>query len=338
MNAQVKTIFAEALERPVSQRSSFLMGRCSSDPELLYEVHRLIGFDQKAGAFLSDPLDFGMAAPVQLSALELGTIVAGRYRIERLIGKGGMCGGVYEAFDSDLKILVALKVIEDSREFLTARAVTHPNVCRVFDCVDGRHLIMELLQGETLEQRLATRGPLVGEEMDDLVRQLCAGLAAAHAAGVLHRDLKPANIFLTSSGRVVLTDFGLAQVSSGCCATSRQFIGTLPYMAPELFAGRSASVASDVFSLGVVLFEACTGKLPFEGGEVPMRWRRLIRKCMQVDPARRTFRYESLIPRGILPFWLPKKLQSCSTTAKPRKQELGSGFATFFTGILGATW
>ena len=335
MNPQLKTIFAEALERPVSQRSSFLIGRCS-DPEVLHEVHRLIHSEQKAGSFLSEPLDFG-TAPV-LPTLDLGQIVAERYRIERLIGNGGMCGGVYEAFDLDLEIRVALKVIADSREFLTARAVTHPNVCRVFGCVDGRYLIMELLDGETLEQRLASRGPLVGAEMDDLVRQLCAGLSAAHAAGVLHRDLKPANVFLTTSGRIVLTDFGLAQVSSGSCATSRQFIGTLPYMAPELFAGRSASVASDVFSSGVVLFEACTGKLPFEGGEVPVRWRRLIRECMRVDPGKRKIGYERGIQRGILPFWRPKTSQSCSMTAKPTNPALGSVFATFFTGISGTTW
>ena len=290
---QVKAIFAEVLERPASQRSSFLLERCS-DSELLHEVHRLLQLEQRAGSFLSDPLDF--RTPL-LRTLNPGDVVAKRYRIERLIGKGGMCGGVYEAFDLDLEIRVALKVIEDPREFLAARAVTHPNVCRVFDCGrdgDLRYLIMELLDGETLEQRLAGGGPLTGAELEDLVRQLCAGLSAAHCVGVLHRDLKPANIFLTSSGRIVLTDFGLAQVS-GTCATSRQFIGTLPYMAPELFAGRSASIASDVFSLGVVLYEASTGKLPFEGGEVPVRWRRMIRGCLQVDPGKRF--WDRLNPR-----------------------------------------
>jgi serine/threonine-protein kinase len=284
---------------------------------------------------LSAPIDFGEGQEPISPALETGTVVGGRFRIERLIGRGGMCGGVYEAFDLGLKIRVALKTDADPQEFLTARTVTHPNVCRVFDYLDSRDLIMELLEGETLEQRLKRQGPLTAPEMESLVRQLSAGLTAAHAAGVLHRDLKPANVFLTVTGRVVLTDFGLAQISRAACATSRQFIGTLPYMAPELFAGRSASTASDIFSLGVVLFEACTGKLPFEGGVVPTCWRQLIASCMQVDPSKRRIKYEPTRTRGILPFWRPRNSNDCSTIAKLTNQALGSVFAAILAGISG---
>jgi serine/threonine-protein kinase len=283
---QVKSAFSEAMERPASQRSSFLLTRCP-DPELLCEVHRLIQLEPKAARFLSEPLELEPVGATEI--LEPGASVRQRYRIDRLIGSGGMCGGVYQAFDTELEIGVALKVVPDSREFLAARSVTHPNVCRVFDCGrDGavRFLTMELLIGQTLEERLATRGPLEGAELAAFVRQICAGLSAAHEAGVLHRDLKPANVFLTAGGRVVLTDFGLAH-TAGAASTSRQLIGTLPYMAPELFAGRSATVASDIYSLGVLLHEASTGKLPVDSAEVPRRWRRALRNCLQLDPGLR---------------------------------------------------
>jgi serine/threonine protein kinase len=283
---QVSGVFAEAMELPASQRTTFLLDRCGEDVELLHEVHRLVRCDQQAGDFLSDAASSTDDPEPVWETLEPGCVIAGRYRIDRQIGRGSMSGGVYEAFDLELEIRVAVKVVADAAEFLAARRVTHPNVCRVFDCVQSRYLILELLEGETL----ADRGVLAGEEMDALVRQLCAGLQAVHDAGLLHRDLKPANVFLSGSsclsGRVVLIDFGLASGDDEEFP-AREFAGTLPYMAPELFAGGPATEASDWFGLGAVLFEACTGKRPFEGGEIPVRWRGLIEGLLEVDPGRR---------------------------------------------------
>ncbi len=215
----------------------------------------------------------------QLSArLEPGTVFAGRFRIISRLGAGGM-GEVYRADDLRLGQPVALKFLSPElaaneralklfeSEVRLSREVTHPNVCRVHDIgeAEGRHFLsMEFIDGEDLASLLKRIGRLPGEKALDVARQLCAGLGAAHERGVLHRDLKPANIMLDGRGRVRITDFGLALLAEEA-SQSGEVSGTPHYLAPELFASRTATTRSELYALGLVLYEIFTGKRAFEG-------------------------------------------------------------------------
>ena len=207
-----------------------------------------------------------------------GTMLAERYRIVGLLGKGGM-GEVYRADDLKLRQPVALKFLpvalsSDARrlerfhhEVRVARQVSHPNVCRVYDIgeADGQHFIsMEYIDGEDLASVLRRMGKPTTDKAVEIARQLCAGLAAAHDKGVLHRDLKPHNVMIDGSGKVRITDFGLAGFVEDFGGRDVA-AGTPAYMAPEQLAGREVSVKSDVYSLGLVLFELFVGKRLFEG-------------------------------------------------------------------------
>jgi hypothetical protein len=204
-------------------------------------------------------------------------VLAGRYRIIGLIGRGGM-GEVYRADDLKLGQPVALKFLPKAladdavrrerlfAEVRIARQVSHPNICRVYDIseLEGRHfLTMEYIDGEDLASLLKRIGNLHGAKALDVARQLCAGLAAAHDKGVLHRDLKPANVMIDGRGHVRITDFGLA-VAAGEDVAEGDVSGTPPYMAPEQFAGKGASVRSDIYALGLVFYEVFTGRRAFE--------------------------------------------------------------------------
>jgi hypothetical protein len=206
-----------------------------------------------------------------------GQMLAGRYRIVALLGKGGM-GEVYRADDLVLEQPVALKFLPESLsaneaalarfrgEVRIARQVSHPNVCRVYDLGEaaGQYFLsMEYVDGEDLGSLLRRIGRLPTDKALEIARQLCAGLAAAHAKGVLHRDLKPGNVMLDARGQVLLTDFGLAGLA-GQIEGDEVRNGTPAYMAPEQLAGEEVTVRSDIYSLGLVLYEIFTGKLPFE--------------------------------------------------------------------------
>jgi hypothetical protein len=206
-----------------------------------------------------------------------GMVLAGRYRIIGLIGRGGM-GEVYRADDLKLGQPVALKFLpkqlaDDAvrrerlfAEVRIARQVSHPNICRVYDIaeLEGRHfLTMEYIDGEDLASLLKRIGNLHGAKALDVARQLCAGLAAAHDKGVLHRDLKPANVMIDGRGRVRITDFGLA-VAEEEEPADKDVSGTPPYMAPEQFAGKGASVRSDIYALGLIFYEVFTGRRAFD--------------------------------------------------------------------------
>jgi serine/threonine-protein kinase len=210
-----------------------------------------------------------------------GTILVGRYRVIGLLGRGGM-GEVYRADDLKLGQPVALKFLPDRlssdralldrffAEVRTARSVAHPNVCRVYDIgdVEGRHFLsMEYVDGEDLASLLRRIGRLPQDKALELSRQLCAGLAAAHDRGILHRDLKPANVMVDGRGRARIMDFGLA-VAAAESGTPAETGGTPAYMAPEQFEGRGASVRSDLYALGLVLYELHTGKRAFDAGNV----------------------------------------------------------------------
>jgi len=200
-----------------------------------------------------------------------GQVLAGRYRIVARLGAGGM-GEVYRADDLTLGQPVALKFLPadlnaDAHrlgrfhdEARSARQVTHPNVCRVHDIGDHHgqpFLIMEFVDGEDLASLLKRVGRLPEEKAVEVARQLCSALASVHEQGLLHRDLKPANVMLDGRGRVRLTDFGVAALA-GTVDDVRS--GTPAYQAPEVLAGREVSVASDVFALGLVLYELFTGR------------------------------------------------------------------------------
>src|SRR4051794_23045855 len=204
------------------------------------------------------------------SALQLtpGAVLGDRYRIVSLIGSGGM-GAVYRADDLKLGQTVALKFL--ARHVATARLldevrigrqVSHPNVCRLHDVVevDGQSFItMEFVDGEDLASLLRRVGRLPSEKALAVARDICAGVAAAHEKSVVHRDLKPANVMIDGRGRARVTDFGLAFAGSH----ANDHAGTPAYMAPEQLAGEPASTASDIYSLGLVLYEIFTGRRPF---------------------------------------------------------------------------
>src|SRR5215475_7101414 len=204
-----------------------------------------------------------------------GAIIAGRYRLVSLLGRGGM-GEVYRADDLTLDQTVALKFLpagvaaDDNRlaqfhaELRIARQVSHKNVCRLYDLGEHegrRFLTMEYVDGEDLATLLRRIGRLPQDKAVEIARQLCAGVAAAHERGVLHRDLKPANVMIDGDGNVRITDFGLA-VAAGDATASRA--GTPQYMAPELLTGGAPSVKTDLYALGLILFEIFTGKRAFD--------------------------------------------------------------------------
>ncbi|TDI49687.1 MAG: serine/threonine protein kinase [Acidobacteria bacterium] len=218
----------------------------------------------------SPSLDSGRFTP--------GALVGERYRIIGLLGRGGM-GEVYRADDLKLSQPVALKFLPVELErdagrlgrFLNevrlALRVTHANVCRVHDIgeVDGQHFIsMEYIDGEDLATLLRRIGRLPEDKALQIARQLCAGVAAAHEEGILHRDLKPANVMIDGRGRARITDFGLAGLAEGISGADVR-AGTPAYMAPEQIAGTGVSVRSDIYSLGLVLYELFTGKAAYRG-------------------------------------------------------------------------
>ena len=210
-----------------------------------------------------------------------GIILAERYRIIGLLGKGGM-GEVYRADDLTLGQSVALKFLPEAvgqsqdrlerfyAEVRIARQISHPAICRVYDVaqMEGTPMLsMEYVDGEDLSSLLRRIGRLPRDKAVDIARQICAGLAAAHDKGVLHRDLKPSNIMLDGRGKVRITDFGLASAVEDLRAEDIA-VGTPAYMAPEQLAGRAVSVRSDVYALGLVLYEIFTGRQPFEAASV----------------------------------------------------------------------
>jgi predicted Ser/Thr protein kinase len=223
-----------------------------------------------------------------------GALLASRYRIVALLGRGGM-GEVYRAHDLTLGQEVALKFLPEVaarnpaalarfyNEVRIARQVSHPNVCRVYDLgeVDGQpYLSMEYIDGEDLGSLLRRIGRLPSDKAVETARQLCAGLAAAHAKGVLHRDLKPANVMLNGRGQAVVTDFGLAALADEIPGEEIRN-GTPAYMAPEQLAGREVTVQSDIYSLGLVLYEIFTGKRAFEASTLA----ELVRLHTETSPA-----------------------------------------------------
>jgi serine/threonine protein kinase len=213
--------------------------------------------------------------------IERGDLFAGRYEVVEGIGSGGM-GKVYKVFDKKIHEMIALKLIKPeietdkaiierfSQELKTARKITHRNVCRMFDIGEeaGTHFItMEYVTGEDLRSLINRIGQLTVGKTIDIAKQICEGLAEAHAMGIVHRDLKPQNIMIDREGKVKIMDFGIARfiMARGVTITGT-IIGTPEYMSPEQAEGKEVDQRSDLYSLGIILFEALTGRVPFEGG------------------------------------------------------------------------
>ncbi|HJW13981.1 MAG TPA: protein kinase [Thermoanaerobaculia bacterium] len=241
-----------------------------------------------------------------------GTVLAERYRIIGLIGRGGM-GEVYRADDVKLgqpvalKFLPALLAAEPAwierfyAEVRHARQVAHPNVCRVYDIgeIEGRHFLsMEYVDGEDLASLLRRIGRLPGDKAVEVAREIVAGLAAAHDKGVLHRDLKPANVMLDGRGRARITDFGLATRIADA-EGGAEISGTPAYMAPEQLAGRGASAQSDLYALGLVLYELFTGRKAFDAASLA-EWRRKHAEEPPTAPSTMTPGLDPAVERVIL--------------------------------------
>ncbi len=349
---QVKRLYMAAAELDARQVAAFLAAACADDEALRREVESLLAHHRPvtllvdetrqagAGQLVRPALDELLATPsgttgtvppragsrsvdAEPERFSPGTILAGRYRMLGLLGKGGM-GEVYRADDLRLGQPVALKFLTRSRsadedwlarfhgEVRLARRVTHPNVNRVYDIgeADGQvFLSMEYVDGENLASLLRRIGRLPIEKALPVARELCAGLGAAHDQGVLHRDLKPANVMIDGLGHSRIMDFGIAVAKSDTASASSA--GTPAYMAPELLDGGEASVASDIYSLGVVLHEMVTGKLPRAPGGwtdsssapdgIEPQLERVIRRCLAPDPhdrPRSTYAVLAAIPGG----------------------------------------
>jgi eukaryotic-like serine/threonine-protein kinase len=320
-------ILVAALELPEDQRPAYIEQRCGSDLSLKNSVFGLLHKFDRLGDFLESPVS---ASSLQL---EPGELIAGRFLIVAKIGAGGM-GEVYQTEDQVLKETVALKLMradfrEDPdletrfrEEIRLARKVAHPNVCRTFDVFSvtraGLPLLfftMEFLQGETLAAAIQQQGALDPEQVIEIASQIAAGLDAAHRDGILHRDLKPANVMLVPAGghrRAVIADFGLARPlegPSGSATVAGQFLGSPSYMAPEQFVDSSASPATDIYALAVIVFEMASGRRPFPDESIlraavrrntedapllstvaanpPQAWDSLVAAALSRDPARR---------------------------------------------------
>lgn len=281
--------------------------------------------------------------------LEPGQVLAGRFQIREVLGIGGM-GAVYKAYDRDIERLIALKCIRPelanspevvqrfTQELLLARQISHKNVIRIFDVRDSggvKFITMEFVQGRDLGSLMEEQGKLPVAEAIGIMRQVCAGLAAAHAEGVIHRDLKPSNIMIEENGRVVVMDFGLARDQDESLMTrTGAIMGTFQYMSPEQAKGEKVDARSDIFTVGIILFELLTGKTPYPSDSsiasllkrtqeaapppssieatIPRPVNAIVCKCLERDPRKRYQTVDELIADfdGVLQISSPSRLPS----------------------------
>lgn len=256
--------------------------------------------------------------------LEIGTTLGGRYEILELLGQGGM-GAVYKAADREVDRIVAVKVIRPEmasnpeilarfkQELVLSSKVTDRNVIRIYDLGEAqgvKFITMEYMEGDNLHKILKERGKLEVSEAVEIMEQVASGLAAAHREGIIHRDLKPANIMRDKSGRVVVMDFGLARTFSGDGMTQTgMMLGTMEYMSPEQAQGMEVKASSDIFTVGLILYELLTGITPFHAEtaiasllmrtqkraaplvdvdrNIPGTLSNIVAKCLEKEPAKR---------------------------------------------------
>ena len=332
--ACLKEIFGVALETPEAERSAYVESACGGDAELRGEIERLLAEEHETG-FRSPVSGILRSQPT----LSKGAML-GRYRIEEMLGAGGM-GVVYSAEDTRLHRVVALKILPQAsgldaeslqrfeREAQAVAALNHPNVVTLYgvDEADGlRFLTMELVTGKTLASLLPRHG-FAPPQFLEIAAPLADAVGAAHQCGIVHRDLKPANVMVGADRRIKVLDFGLAKpmrresvgpeaetVAESELTAHHHVVGTVPYMSPEQVEGRPVDARSDIFSLGVMLYEMATGARPFRGdsamsimsailkdsppaprqvnANVSRDLDRIIRRCLAKEPARR---YQSAV-------------------------------------------
>jgi tetratricopeptide (TPR) repeat protein len=319
---------------------------CGDDEELRLRLQGTLNAqDAETGDMSHPPVAASQSAPSRdTPSLTPGQVLLNRFRILRRIGRGGM-GEVYEAFDIELNQIIALKTIRGEfarkpaalslfkNEVQLARRVSGPNVCRIHEffvapAQEGApafaFLTMELLSGTTLAARLRQPNTLSLAEMKQIALDICAGLTDIHQSGIIHRDLKPQNIMLVRRSdreHAVLMDFGVANESKGVASAQREgMAGTPDYMAPEQFEGNATSPATDVYALGVVLYELFSGTHPFSAAtpiaaaarrashphppssarrNIPKHWDHIIAKCLEYDRAER-FQTSSEVSTALL--------------------------------------
>ncbi|HSW38830.1 MAG TPA: protein kinase [Acidobacteriota bacterium] len=290
---EIEDLYNAALELEPDRRQEFLEKAYCRDESIRKEVRRLIELQPEAEGFIESPAMEMVAGrtgpgsePIEGPPPIVGTGIS-HYRIIEKIGEGGM-GVIYKARDEKLGRIVALKFLPEKalpgaslkerfrREAEAASALNHPNVCTVHEIDEyaGRSfIVMEYLEGQTLRQRISEKS-LELEEFLDISIQIADGLDAAHSERIIHRDLKPANIFVTRRGRVKILDFGVAKLlpekspetpADQAVTSPGSAIGTFAYMSPEQVSGEELDIRTDLFSLGVVLYEMGTGRLPFRG-------------------------------------------------------------------------
>jgi tetratricopeptide (TPR) repeat protein len=327
----VMSLVEQAMARPEAQREDFIANACAGDESLLECVRRYVRWEGRMKGFLQEPLI--PHSPDPEPAFVTGQRLEGRFRVVGEVARGGM-GIVYEAVDERLGRRIAIKCAKAGYrqrlppEVRHASEISHRNVCKIFEIhtTSTEHgtfdfITMEFLQGETLSARLR-RGPLPSAEARAIAHQLCAGLAEAHRNHVIHGDLKSSNVILTTdtdgAQRAVITDFGLARGAALSQGTLQSAVagGTPHYMAPELLRGGVATVASDIYAMGVILCELVAGRrpgqiaaemestlsLPEAGAKLgagfgaqtitrlpPLsgKWNRILTRCLNPDPARR---------------------------------------------------
>jgi len=281
---QIETILDQALDLPSDQRSLLLDEVCADDPSLRAEVEALLAADAGAGGFLVTPAGEYDADLLADAVEEIESDLTGQqmgpYRLLSEIGGGGM-GTVYEAEDTQLDRRVAVKLLPPEysrncrakerflREAKAAGKVVHPNLCTVHsvgESEDRLYIVLPLYEGETLRERIL-RGPLPLDDAREIAIQVARGLARVHEAGIVHRDIKPANVFLTRDGEAKILDFGIARLEGDGASQTRTGAswGTPAYMSPEQARGERVDGRTDIWSLGVMLYEMLAGRRPFGG-------------------------------------------------------------------------
>jgi serine/threonine protein kinase/Tol biopolymer transport system component len=292
---KIEDLFQSARTRTTSERAAFLDGACAADAELRAEVEALLQAEDSAGSFINTSavkVAAGIIASDRVAEMQGRTIT--HYKIISAIGAGGM-GEIYLAEDTELGRKVALKflpdyaLVDDERvrrfrqEARVASALSHPSIAHIYEIGEWNGAVfiaLEYVAGQTLATRIAT-SPLDVQEIVDIAIQVADALDEAHRQGITHRDIKSANLMLTSRGQVKVLDFGLAKMTHAATVAAAPagqaaqvethpgvVMGTVSYMSPEQAMGHEVDTRTDIWSLGVVLYEMATGRLPFNGDSV----------------------------------------------------------------------